>query len=85
MTKKIAVGGEDFIALRKADSYYVDKTELLYELVEETNNSVTLFTCPRWFWKTHNNNEKIIESEFCNIGIRHGGLFDLGELFNFVY
>ena len=47
MTKKIAVGGEDFITLRKADSYYVDKTELLYELVEETNNSVTLFTCPR--------------------------------------
>ena len=23
MTKKIAVGGEDFITLRKADSYYV--------------------------------------------------------------
>ena len=52
MTKKIAVGGEDFIALRKADSYYVDKTELLYELVEETNNSVTLFTRPRRFGKT---------------------------------
>ena len=52
MTKKIAVGGEDFIPLRKADSYYVDKTELLYELVEETNNSVTLFTRPRRFGKT---------------------------------
>ena len=52
MTKKIAVGGENFIALRKADSYYVDKTELLYELVEETNNSVTLFTRPRRFGKT---------------------------------
>jgi len=52
MTKKIAVGGEDFIALRKADSYYVDKTELLYELVEKTNNSVTLFTRPRRFGKT---------------------------------
>ena len=52
MTKKIAVGGEDFITLRKADSYYVDKTELLYELVEETNNSVTLFTRPRRFGKT---------------------------------
>ena len=52
MTKKIAVGGEDFITLRKADSYYVDKTELLYELVEKTNNSVTLFTRPRRFGKT---------------------------------
>ena len=52
MTKKIAVGGEDFIALRKADSYYVDKTELLYELVEKSNNSVTLFTRPRRFGKT---------------------------------
>ena len=52
MTKKIAVGGEDFIPLRKADSYYVDKTELLYELVEKSNNSVTLFTRPRRFGKT---------------------------------
>ena len=52
MTKKIAVGGEDFITLRKADSYYVDKTELLYELVEKSNNSVTLFTRPRRFGKT---------------------------------
>ena len=52
MTKKIAVGGEDFIALRKADSYYVDKTELLYKLVEETNNSITLFTRPCRFGKT---------------------------------
>ena len=52
MTNKIAVGGEDFITLRKANSYYVDKTELLYELVEKTNNSVTLFTRPRRFGKT---------------------------------
>ena len=51
MAQKLAVGGEDFVALRKADSYYVDKTELLYELVE-TNNSVTLFTRPRRFGKT---------------------------------
>lgn len=52
MKKTIAVGGEDFTALRKADSYYVDKTELLYELVQESNNSVTLFTRPRRFGKT---------------------------------
>lgn len=52
MAKKIAVGGEDFIALRRADSYYVDKTELLYELVHDMNNAVTLFTRPRRFGKT---------------------------------
>lgn len=51
MTRKLAIGGEDFVALRKADSYYVDKTELLYGLVE-TNNSVNLFTRPRRFGKT---------------------------------
>lgn len=52
MEKRIAVGGEDFIALRKANSYYVDKTELLYELVHDMNNAVTLFTRPRRFGKT---------------------------------
>lgn len=51
MVQRIAVGGEDFIALRKAGSYYVDKTDLLYELVEK-NNAVTLFTRPRRFGKT---------------------------------
>ena len=50
-TPKIAVGGEDFVALRKAGCYYIDKTELLYELVE-SNTSVTLFTRPRRFGKT---------------------------------
>lgn len=52
MAKRIAVGGENFIALRQSDSYYVDKTELLYELVQESNNAVTLFTRPRRFGKT---------------------------------
>lgn len=52
MRKKIAVGGENFINLRKSDSYYVDKTELLYDLFEKSNNAVTLFTRPRRFGKT---------------------------------
>ena len=51
MASGIAVGGEDFIALRKTDSYYVDKTELLYDLVK-ASNTVTLFTRPRRFGKT---------------------------------
>lgn len=40
-----------FANLRKAGSYYVDKTELLYELVSESDNAVTLFTRPRRFGK----------------------------------
>lgn len=52
MARRISVGGEDFVALRQSDSYYVDKTELLYELVQESNNAVTLFTRPRRFGKT---------------------------------
>ena len=30
MAQRIAVGGEDFIALRRSDSYYVDKDVILY-------------------------------------------------------
>ena len=49
---RIGVGGEFFDKLRESDCYYVDKTELLYELVQNTNNEVTLFTRPRRFGKT---------------------------------
>ena len=54
MAIRIAVGEENFDELRKAGLYYVDKTELLYDLVEQTNNKVTLFTRPRRFGKTLN-------------------------------
>lgn len=49
MKQRIAIGGEKFITLRNAGSYYVDKTELLYDLVAGTDNTVTLFTRPRRF------------------------------------
>ena len=52
MAVRIAVGGEFFDRIRKGGSYYVDKTELLYELVHGTDNMVTLFTRPRRFGKT---------------------------------
>ena len=48
---KISVGGESFQALRQSNGYYVDKTELIYDLVN-ANNAVTLFTRPRRFGKT---------------------------------
>ena len=53
-TFRIPVGGEDFDEIRQKGSYYVDKTGLIYELVNNTENKVTLFTRPRRFGKTLN-------------------------------
>ncbi len=50
--RKIPVGVEDFAAICENNSYYVDKTQMIYELVHNTNNAVTLFTRPRRFGKT---------------------------------
>ena len=52
MSFVVGVGEADFAALREENAYYVDKTEILYELVHDTNNKVTLFTRPRRFGKT---------------------------------
>ena len=46
---RIAVGCEFFDRIRQNGSYYVDKTELIYELVHETDIAVTLITRPRRF------------------------------------
>lgn len=48
----VSVGESDFENLRKAASYYVDKTDIIYELIQNTRNKVTLFTRPRRFGKT---------------------------------
>ena len=48
----VGVGEADFASLRKENAYYVDKTEIIYELVHDTKNKVTLFTRPRRFGKT---------------------------------
>ena len=47
----IAVGKEDFDTVRREGSWYVDKSELIYDLVT-ANNAITLFTRPRRFGKT---------------------------------
>ena len=54
MAIRIAVGDESFEEIRKTGLYYVDKTELLYDLVGRAGNKVTLFTRPRRFGKTLN-------------------------------
>ena len=52
MDFKVGVGKSDFEELRESQNYYVDKTELIYELVHDTDNKVTRFTRPRRFGKT---------------------------------
>ena len=52
MNKMIVVGNDIFDEFIRDDGYYVDKTELIYELAAGTRNKVTLFTRPRRFGKT---------------------------------
>ena len=52
MDKMIVVGNDIFDKFIRDDGYYVDKTELIYDLVMNTRNEVTLFTRPRRFGKT---------------------------------
>ena len=54
MAIQMAVGDESFEEIRSAGLYYVDKTELLYDLLGHSRNKVTLFTRPRRFGKTLN-------------------------------
>lgn len=73
MAIRIAVGDESFEEIRKNGLYYVDKTELLFDLVGRTNNKVTLFTRPRRFGKTLN--MSMMES-FFDINRDSRGLFE---------
>lgn len=52
MDKMIVVGNDLFDEFIRDDGYYVDKTELIYELAATSRNKVTLFTRPRRFGKT---------------------------------
>lgn len=50
---RLPVGIEDFAEIRRNEYYYVDKTQLI-EQVLDRRNKVTLFTRPRRFGKTLN-------------------------------
>ena len=51
MDKMVLVGNDIYDKFIREDGYYVDKTELIYDLVVNTRNEVTLFTRPRRFGK----------------------------------
>ena len=53
MKKKLPIGIEDFEKLRQYDFYYVDKTGLMKELLQNWGE-VNLFTRPRRFGKSLN-------------------------------
>ena len=42
MEKKIVVGTDNYEKFIRSNGYYVDKTELIYDLVAGTGNKVTL-------------------------------------------
>ena len=73
MEFRVGVGESDFADLRNSGKYYVDKTAIIYELVEETENKVTLFTRPRRFGKTLMMN---MMSNFFSIRKESKGLFE---------
>lgn len=51
-TYNISVGTSDFCEIRENESYYVDKTGLISELLQDDAAKVTLITRPRRFGKT---------------------------------
>ncbi|MCD7958926.1 MAG: AAA family ATPase, partial [Ruminococcus sp.] len=51
--KPIPIGVEDFKEIIDKGSYYVDKTDMIQELLD-SNAKVNLFTRPRRFGKTLN-------------------------------
>ena len=54
MAIRVPVGHEFFDEIIKNGAYYVDKTELLYELLDKSEDKVALITRPRRFGKSLN-------------------------------
>lgn len=48
----IPVGISDFAQIREQGYYYVDKSDLIFELLQTSATKVTLITRPRRFGKT---------------------------------
>ncbi len=73
MVKNIAIGSQNFEKIRRAGSFYIDKTDFIKEWWEE-NDEVTLITRPRRFGKTLN--MSMLESFFSVKYAGGGSLFE---------
>ena len=70
--KKLPVGIEDFEKIRTEDFYYVDKTSLVKELLDNWGQ-VNLYTRPRRFGKSLNMNMLKVFFEYgCNSSLFEG-------------
>ena len=76
MTKRIAIGIQDFEELRKENYFYVDKTAFIKEWWESGDHT-TLIARPRRFGKTLNMSmlEKFFSLEYADRGDLFEGLF----------
>ena len=52
--KSLSIGNEDFKVIRDSNCYYVDKTTMIGEILDNAGTRVFLFTRPRRFGKTLN-------------------------------
>ncbi len=77
MRKKLPIGIENFEDIRREDFYYIDKTGLIRELLDNWGK-VNLFTRPRRFGKTLNMS---MLKEFFEIGCKKE-LFEGLEIYN---
>ncbi len=79
MKKTLAIGFEDFKEIIDKNKYYVDKTEMIHELLEHAGK-VNLYTRPRRFGKTLNLSmiRRFFEEEIRADGgkVENGYLFD---------
>ncbi len=61
-TKRLPVGLDDFKKIRENGFYYVDKTKLIEELLQNWGE-VNLFTRPRRFGKNLKSYKKFIDTQ----------------------
>ena len=73
MSKKIAIGIQNFDKLREGDYFYIDKTDFIREWWEN-GDDVTLINRPRRFGKTLN--MSMVEEFFSVDYAGRGNLFD---------
>lgn len=52
--KDLPIGNDDFKKIRRNNGYYIDKSELIEEILNRRETDIFLFTRPRRFGKSLN-------------------------------